>query len=67
MLVRRPPRVLQGLRHIVTDLDDPVLDVLGFTPQGRSRVVDTTFLSMDHAAAQQVVASSADWHPPHAS
>jgi hypothetical protein len=57
----------QGLRHIVTDLDDPVLDVLGFTPQGRSRVVDTTFLSMDHAAAQQVVTSSADWHPPQAS
>ena len=52
-----------GVRRIVTELDDPVLDVLGFTPQGPTLVVDTTFLSMDHDAAARLVASSADWHP----
>jgi hypothetical protein len=35
-----------GLRRVVTDLDDPVLELLGFTSRGGTRVVETTFLSM---------------------
>lgn len=48
----------RGVRHVVTDLDHPVLDVLGFERDGRSRVVDTRFASMDHAAAARLVGTA---------
>ena len=53
-----------GLRRVVTDLDDPVLGLLGFTSQGGTRVVETTFLSMDHDGTDLLLESASGWRPP---
>ncbi|WP_323097341.1 hypothetical protein [Intrasporangium sp. YIM S08009] len=55
-----------GARSVVTDLEHPALEILGFEHQGGRRVLDTRFLSVDHAAAARLVASEPDWRPPRA-
>lgn len=53
-----------GARTVVTDLDLPVLTIMGFESRGGHRVLDTTFLSVDHAAAAHLLASRSAWRPP---
>lgn len=53
-----------GARTVVTDLDRAVLSILGFESQAGRRVLNTTFLSVDHDAAAELHASSPDWRPP---
>ena len=46
-----------GVTTVVTDLDRPVLDIVGFETRSGRRELDTTFLSTDHAAATQLLES----------
>lgn len=53
-----------GARTIVTDLDEPLLDILGFEYIGSRRVLDTRFLDVDIEAAQQVYGEGQGWREP---
>ncbi|WP_207556024.1 hypothetical protein [Intrasporangium flavum] len=55
-----------GARSVVTDLEHPALGILGFEDRGGQRVLDTRFLSVDHDAADRLVAAQPDWRPPRA-
>ncbi|WP_157438924.1 hypothetical protein [Aestuariimicrobium kwangyangense] len=51
----------RGARRVVTDLEAPVLDVLGFRRTEHGRELDTRFLDVDHSAAARVLDESRDW------
>lgn len=53
-----------GARTVVSDLDLPVLSAIGFVQHGAGRVLDTSFLSVDHAAAGRLLEAQPDWQPP---
>ncbi len=53
-----------GITEVVTDIDRPELDLLGFKPEGERRVLTTDFLAVDHAEIARLIASSDDWVPP---
>lgn len=53
----------RGARRVLTDLDDPVLNVLGFRDRGNGREVDTTFLDINYASAAQLLDQTRRWRP----
>lgn len=56
----------RGARRIVTGLDDPVLDVLGFRRLGDQRALDTSFLDVDHTSARRLLDQTRRWRPARA-
>lgn len=56
----------RGARRIVTGLDDPVLDVLGFRRHGDQRALDTSFLDVDHTSAGRLLDQTRLWRPSRA-
>lgn len=53
----------RGARRVLTSLDDPILDVLGFRDHGDGRELDTSFLDVDYASATWLLDQTRRWRP----
>jgi hypothetical protein len=55
----------QGAEQVWTDIEDQLLDTLGFSQVGGRRELDTRFLDVDDDSYREVLAASRSWRQPH--